>query len=84
MRVHQEIVTISTRGPGLIRIDPEVERVVAAARNGLTERRATVHLPGGPLEIDWRDDQHLAMTGPATTVYSGEYDWSRESDLVQV
>jgi len=38
--------------------------LVAAARSGLTERRARVNLPGGELTIDWRDDDHVHMTGP--------------------
>jgi diaminopimelate epimerase len=39
--------------------------LVAAARAGLTERRATVALPGGELTIDWRQaDDHVLMTGP--------------------
>ena len=37
---------------------------VAAARKGLTGRKVTVELPGGPLEIDWRaSDNHILMTG---------------------
>lgn len=42
----------------------------------LTERlarRCTIHLPGGALEIDWADDDHVHMTGPATEVFSGEW-----------
>jgi secondary thiamine-phosphate synthase enzyme len=37
MRVHQELITVRTRGPGLIRIDDEVGRVLAASglRDGL-------------------------------------------------
>ena len=38
--------------------------LVAAARLGLSERRAKLRLPGGDLFIDWRDDDHVAMTGP--------------------
>jgi diaminopimelate epimerase len=38
--------------------------VVAAARAGLTERRARVKLPGGDLAIEWREDDHVLMTGP--------------------
>jgi diaminopimelate epimerase len=38
--------------------------LVAAARAGLAERRARVRLPGGDLFIDWRDDDHVMMTGP--------------------
>ncbi|WP_442754462.1 diaminopimelate epimerase [Methylocystis sp. JAN1] len=38
--------------------------LVAAARAGLTERRARVRLPGGDLHIEWRPDDHVMMTGP--------------------
>ncbi len=48
--------------------------VVAAARTGRASRRAVVHLPGGDLLIDWRDDNHVYMTGPATPVFAGEVD----------
>lgn len=48
--------------------------VVAAVLNGLGERRMTVHLLGGDLEIEWREsDQHVYMTGPAVEVFTGEY-----------
>ncbi|SEA96963.1 diaminopimelate epimerase [Pelagibacterium halotolerans] len=40
---------------------------VAAARKGLTGRKATIELPGGPLDIEWRAaDDHILMTGPWT------------------
>ncbi|XP_072996092.1 diaminopimelate epimerase, chloroplastic [Typha latifolia] len=46
--------------------------VVAAVLEGRTERKCTVDLPGGPLEIDWReDDNHVNMTGPAEAVFYG-------------
>jgi diaminopimelate epimerase len=39
--------------------------LVAAARAGLSDRRASVALPGGELTITWRpDDDHVLMTGP--------------------
>ncbi len=38
--------------------------LVAGARAGLTERRARLRLPGGDLNIDWRADDHVMMTGP--------------------
>jgi diaminopimelate epimerase len=38
--------------------------LVAAARTGRMDRKATVKLPGGDLVIDWRDDDHVWMTGP--------------------
>ncbi len=47
--------------------------VVAAVLNGHTERNVLVHLLGGDLEILWDEkDNHVYMTGPATTVFDGE------------
>jgi len=46
--------------------------VVAGVLNGKLARRATVNLPGGPLQIDWQEpSNHVMMTGPAETVFSG-------------
>ncbi|KAF3329966.1 Diaminopimelate epimerase [Carex littledalei] len=46
--------------------------VVAAVLEGHAERRCTVDLPGGPLEIEWREeDNHIYMTGPAQSVFYG-------------
>ncbi len=46
--------------------------LVAAARRGLTGRKATVMLDGGPLEIEWLEDGTVQMTGAATLAYTGE------------
>jgi diaminopimelate epimerase len=47
---------------------------VAGALSGRTERRLTVHLTGGDLELDWRPDANrVYMTGPATEVFRGEW-----------
>ncbi len=43
---------------------------VAAVRKGLTDRKVTVHLDGGDLEIEWREDG-VWMTGPTMLVSSG-------------
>jgi len=45
--------------------------LVAAALNGKTDRRATVHLLGGDLEIEWADDGCVYLTGPAEEVFEG-------------
>jgi diaminopimelate epimerase len=50
---------------------------VAAALNGrlpADNRKALVHLPGGDLDIEWAQNDHVYMTGPATTVFSGTLD----------
>ena len=46
--------------------------VVAAVLNGHTERKTTVELLGGELCIEWNaDDNHVYLTGGATTVFEG-------------
>ena len=45
--------------------------LVNAVRRGLTNRHATVIVDGGALEIAWRDDGHVLMTGPVATIFSG-------------
>jgi diaminopimelate epimerase len=46
--------------------------LVAAARRGLTGRKAVLALDGGDLVIAWRDDDHVIMTGPVATSFIGE------------
>ena len=48
--------------------------VVATSRLGLTDRRATVHLKGGDLQIHWAENNQIYMTGEAATVFEGEYE----------
>ncbi len=46
--------------------------LVAAVLNKKTDRKATIHLPGGDLDIHWADDGNIYMTGPAELVFKGE------------
>ena len=47
--------------------------VVAGVLNGKCERKTTVELPGGCLDIEWsKNDNHVYMTGPATVVFLGD------------
>ncbi len=49
---------------------------VAGVLTGRTERRVTVHLLGGDLELEWKEaDNHVYKTGPAVEVFSGEWPW---------
>lgn len=48
--------------------------LVGAHRRGLTDRRAEVQLDGGTLDIAWREDGHVIMTGPATLSFKGVFD----------
>ena len=55
------------RGAGLTRAcgSAACAALVAAARKGLTGNSAIVSLPGGDLDIEWRErDGHVTMTGP--------------------
>jgi diaminopimelate epimerase len=48
--------------------------LVAAHRRDLTDERATVVLDGGSLEIAWRHEDHVLMTGPAALSFEGTFD----------
>jgi diaminopimelate epimerase len=48
--------------------------LVGAHRRGLTGRQAAVLVDGGRLEIAWRDDGHVVMTGPAALSFEGTFD----------
>ncbi len=45
--------------------------VVSAHRRKLTGRRVETRLDGGSLVIEWRDDDHVTMTGPAAISFTG-------------
>lgn len=61
---------------------------VSAARTRRTERKVTIVAPSGvELAIDWRDDDHVIMTGPAEWEFSGTMDpatgaWERDREAV--
>ena len=60
-------VRVWERGVGLTRAcgTGACAVAVAAARKGLAGRRVRIDLPGGELEIEWREsDDHMLMTGP--------------------
>lgn len=50
--------------------------VVACVLNGLTDTTVTVKVLGGEILIEWDREANLVyMTGPATTVFEGEFPW---------
>jgi len=56
--------------------------VVNGARTRRTARAATVTLPGGDLFVEWRNDDHVVLTGPAEMEWTGTLDplngiWAR-------
>jgi diaminopimelate epimerase len=62
---------------------------VSAARTGRTGRKVTIDVASSPIRqplvIDWREDDHVVMTGPAEWEWSGALDpstgtWSRDAE----
>jgi diaminopimelate epimerase len=47
---------------------------VAAHRRGLAGRTVEIVLDGGALELEWRRDGHVVMTGPAARSFAGSFD----------
>lgn len=50
--------------------------LVAGVLNNLCDKKAYVHLPGGTLEIEWNENNHLIMTGPAEVSFAGVYNFN--------
>ncbi len=47
---------------------------VSGVQTGRTARKILAHLPGGDLQLEWREaDGNVYMTGPATEVFSGDW-----------
>jgi diaminopimelate epimerase len=76
--VSRQAITLRTweRGAGLTRAcgSAACASTVCAVRRGFTDRRVTVTLPGGPLEIEWRADDRIWMTGPVEMEHDGVLD----------
>jgi diaminopimelate epimerase len=51
--------------------------LVAAARLGLTGRRAEIVMERGALTIEWAANGHVLMTGPVATSFTGTIDLAR-------
>ncbi|MEP0320929.1 diaminopimelate epimerase [Bauldia litoralis] len=73
------------RGVGLTRAcgTAACASAVAAMRKGFCDREVTVTLPGGPLTIAWRADDHVMMTGAIEFEFDGTIDpetlaWSED------
>jgi len=45
--------------------------VVAGVLTGRLREKVKVHLPGGSLQVDWREREKVFMEGPAVEVFSG-------------
>jgi diaminopimelate epimerase len=69
------IVRTWERGAGLTRAcgSAACAAAVAAVRLKLADRKVRVTLPGGDLQIEWRErDDHILMTGPVEMEFSGK------------
>jgi len=51
---------------------------VASMLKGLTGREIIMHLKGGDLEIEWAQNNHVYMTGPAVEVFEGKFTTSSD------
>ena len=71
----RDAITVRTweRGVGLTKAcgTAACAAAVAAVRRGFADRKVVVTLPGGPLTVAWRDDNHVWMTGPVEFEFEG-------------
>ena len=74
-RAHRGAHLGARRGPDAgVRLGG-LRAAVAAARLRKTGRKVTVTLPGGDLQIEWREsDDHVLMTGPVAFEFEGRFD----------
>ena len=76
------------RGAGLTKAcgSAACASVVAAARTNRTGRSVSLLTPGGgTLHVEWREDDHLVLTGAAEWEFSGTFDpvtggWQRDTE----
>jgi diaminopimelate epimerase len=82
------IIRTWERGAGLTKAcgSAACAAVVAAARTKRTGRSVSLLTPGGgELNVEWRDDDHVILTGPAEWEFSGRFDpstgaWARDTE----
>ena len=84
-RVNVEFVKVNSRADATMRVWERGSGETLACGTGacavgvagvLTnrfDRKVTIHLLGGDLEIEWGADNHVYKTGPAVEVFSGEW-----------
>jgi diaminopimelate epimerase len=68
------VLRVWERGAGITRAcgSGACAALVAAVRRELSDRKATVSLPGGDLVVEWREsDGHVLMTGPVELEWDG-------------
>lgn len=82
-RTNVEVATIVDRGRIRLRVwergagitlacgSGACATAVAAARRGLADRRVELMMDGGSLIVEWRADDHVMLTGPVATSFTG-------------
>ena len=76
IRDHESIrLRVWERGAGITRAcgSGACAALVAAYRRGFAGRQAAVVLDGGVLDIAWREDGHVLMTGPISLSFEGSF-----------
>ncbi len=83
------VVRTWERGAGLTKAcgSAACAAAVSGVRTRRTGRKVTVTVPGGDLFVEWREDGHVLMTGPAELEFAGTLDpktgaWSRQREDV--
>jgi diaminopimelate epimerase len=74
---HRLVLRVWERGAGLTKAcgSAACAAVVAAVRKNVCDRTATVSLPGGDLQVEWREsDDHAILTGPVELEFEGTLD----------
>lgn len=81
------IIRTWERGAGLTRAcgSAACAAAVSGARTGRTHRKVRLTAPGGDITVEWREDDHVVLTGPAEWEFSGSFDpatgaWAREAE----
>lgn len=81
------VVRTWERGAGLTRAcgSAACAAAVAGARTRRTGRSVVVRAPGGELHVEWREDDHVVLSGPAEWEFSGTFDpqtgvWVRDEE----
>ena len=76
IRDHESIrLRVWERGAGITRAcgSGACAALVAAYRRGFAGRQAAVVLDGGVLDVAWREDGHVLMTGPISLSFEGSF-----------
>jgi diaminopimelate epimerase len=80
----QLVLRVWERGAGLTKAcgSAACAALVAAVRKNVCDRAATVSLPGGDLQVEWRDsDDHVILTGPVELEFEGTLDLAQPAGV---